>query len=379
MRIAILETVKAHAGFELVFDQIIIDELKNQGHEPVLFLPENSTLDVDLGVPIEYMAGGSIVNYENIGKIHKIWRMMQREIRRIKWFNAAYAKAQNGEVDAIILTTATYRYLRSLRKSKLKNSPIPIIFIFLGVTPMEKPYFLREARKCVGYKNIKLKITSLRNDFLDIDIDNLKIITPPVLVPSSILGEVAQQYQEPIKIGFFGHYRKGEKDIDGILHAFIKANLGGKAQLIVQAAPTSEDDAADLNKIMQKYAQESSISFIKGKLLGAKWDEALQSVDVIFLPYTAQRYLYNWSAVYFNAIGLQKTVLVTSTLNPEVLAEYDIGAEVNLHDMEIFRQQIQDFVYNYQKKIPIYESELKRANKAFGHTEFIRQLLGDIK
>ena len=107
MRIAILETVKTHAGFELEFDKIIIDELKRQGHEPVLFLPENSTLDADLGVPIEYMTGGSIVNYENIVRLTKYWRMLQREFRRIKWFNSAYAKAKNGEVDAIILTTAT--------------------------------------------------------------------------------------------------------------------------------------------------------------------------------------------------------------------------------------------------------------------------------
>jgi len=376
MRIAILETVKTHAGFELEFDKIIIDELKRQGHEPVLFLPENSNLDVDLGVPIEYMAGGPIVDYENIGKLTKFWRITQREFRRVKWFNAAYAKTKKGEVDAIILTTATYRYLRSLRISKLKNSPIPVFFIFMGITPAEKPNFLIEARKCAVYENIKFKITSLRNDFLDANITNLTIIPPPVLVPSNHGVRPEKKDQEPIKIGFFGHYRKGEKDIEGVLQAFIKANLGGKAQLIVQAAPRREEDAVDLNEIMQKYAREPSISFIKSDLLGVQWYEALQSVDVIFLPYTAKRYLYNWSAVYFTAIGFNKPVLVTSILNPEVLAGYDIGLEVDLEDMEIFRQQLEEFVYNYQKKLPIYESELKRANKDFSHAEFIRQLLG---
>lgn len=377
MRIAILETVKTQAGFELEFDKIIIDELKRQGHEPVLFLPEHSMLDVDLGIPIEYMTGGSIVNYENIGKLTKYWLMLQREFRRIKWFNAAYAKAKNGEVDAIILTTATYRYLRSLRKSKLKNSPVPVIFIFLGVTPREKPCFLREVRECAKFENIKLKITSLRNDFLDEHNCNLKIIVPPVVSPAILPVQAQQKDKEFIKIGFFGHYRKGEKDIDGILSAFVKAKLGEKAQLVVQIAPKSDEDAIDLNKIMQKYAKEPAISFITGKLLGDKWYAALQSVDVIFLPYTATRYLYNWSAIYFNAIGFHKPVLVTSVLNPEVLAGYNIGMEVDLQDMDVFKKQLSEFVYSYREKLPLYERELERANKDFDHSEFIRQLLGE--
>jgi hypothetical protein len=375
MRIAILETVKAPAGFELEFDKIIIDELKHQGHTPVLFLPENSNLGVDLGIHTEYIDGGPIVSYDNIGKLTKCWRMLQREFRRIRWFNAAYDKAKNGEIDAIILTTATYRYLRSLRKSKLKNSPIPIIFVFMGVNPREKKNFLHEARKCERYLNIKLKIISLRNDFADDNVKNLAVISPTVIVPANFPVEFEHKYQEPIKIGFFGHYRKGEKDIEGILRAFVAAKLAGKAQLIVQVAPTREEDATDLDRIIKTYEGEPVISFLKGTLLGAKWYEALHSVDVIFLPYMAQRYIYNWSAIYFNAIGFYKPVLVTPILNPEVLAGYDIGMEVNLQNIEVFKQQLSQFVCTYREKLPIYERELKRANKDFAHTEFIRQLM----
>ena len=294
MRIAILELVKTHAGFELEFDRIIIDELKKQGHEPVLFLPENSRLEADLGIPIEYMAGGAIVNYENVGRLTKFWWAFQRERRRVKWFNSAYAKAQSGEVDAIILTTATYRYLRSLQKSKLKNSPIPVIFIFLGVNPQEKKLFLNEARKCATYENIKLKITSLRNDFTKDAMRNIEIIPPAVIVPANFCAnEEKERVGYPIKIGFFGHYRKGEKDVEGILQAFIAAKLGEKAELIVQAAPSTAEDAKDLRKIIEKYAHSPEISFIHGKLVGEKWHNALQAVDVVFLPYTAKCYLYN--------------------------------------------------------------------------------------
>ena len=380
MRIAILETVKTHAGFELEFDKIIIDELKRQGHEPVLFLPENSRLEADLGIPIEYMAGGAIVNYENVGRLTKFWWAFQREFRRIKWFNAAYAKAKNGEVDAIILTTATYRYLRSLHKSKLKNSPIPVIFIFLGVNPQEKKLFLKEARKCATYENIKLKITSLRNDFTKETLSNIEIIPPPVIVPAHFCAEVEENElgRYPIKIGFFGHYRKGEKDVEGILQAFLAAKLGEKAKLVVQAAPSTAKDAKELDKIMQKYVRLPEISFIHGKLVGEKWHNALQAVDVVFLPYTAKRYLYNWSAVYFNAIGFYKPVLVTRIVNPEVLTKYEIGMEVELQDMAIFQQQLQEFVHGYPKKKSIYELELAKANKEFAHKKFIENILGDI-
>ena len=73
MRVAILETVKTQGGFEQEFDRLIIDELKKEGHEPVLYLPENSSLPVDFGIPIEYMSGGEIVDYEGAGKLKKIW------------------------------------------------------------------------------------------------------------------------------------------------------------------------------------------------------------------------------------------------------------------------------------------------------------------
>lgn len=58
MRVAILETVKTQAGFEQEFDRLIIDELKKQGHDPVLYLPEHSSLPVNFGIPIEYLKGG---------------------------------------------------------------------------------------------------------------------------------------------------------------------------------------------------------------------------------------------------------------------------------------------------------------------------------
>lgn len=375
MRIAILETVKTRGGFEQEFDRLIIRELQKQGHDPILYLPEDSSLPVDFGIPIDYVQGGEIVDYEGAGRIKKIWLSIQREKRRIKWFDSAYEKACRHEVDAIILTTATYRYLRSLHKSKLKNSPIPVIFIFLGVNPQEKPKFLEQARKCQSYTNIKLKVTTLRDDFKDDNIPKIELIKPPVLLPEGIEVNPVLTYREPIRIGFFGHYRKGEKDVDGIIHAFLQCNLNHKAELIVQAAPTGPDDRKDMDRIVQKYKTEPSIQFIKGKVFGKAWYNLLQSVDVLFLPYSNLRYLYNWSAVYFNAIALYKPVLTTSILNPEVLQEYRIGKEVDIESLDTLTKQMHDFLVNYKQSLSIYQESLNRANEDFSTQMFIKNLL----
>lgn len=375
MRVAILETVKTQGGFEQEFDRLIIDELKKEGHEPVLYLPENSSLPVDFGIPIEYMSGGEIVDYEGAGKLKKIWLSIQRERRRVRWFDAAYEKACRHEVDAIVLTTATYRYLRSLHKSKLKDSPVPVIFIFLGVNPQEKPKFLKQARRCEAYKNIKLKITSLRNDFKDDHVAKIEIIPPPVLLPEGVPVTADLSYREPVRIGFFGHYRKGEKDIDGIIQAFLDSHLQGKAELVVQAAPTGPDDAADMERIMNKYGSEPAVRFIKGKVLGKAWYDLLQSVDVLFLPYSNERYLYNWSAVYFNALALYKPVLATAVLNPEILRSYTVGQEVDLQDLGYLRQQLGQFLQSYEQMLPTYEAELKLVNHDFSTTMFLKNIL----
>lgn len=375
MRVAILETVKTQGGFEQEFDRLIIDELKKEGHEPVLYLPENSSLPVDFGIPIEYMSGGEIVDYEGAGKLKKIWLSIQRERRRIRWFDAAYEKACRHEVDAIVLTTATYRYLRSLHKSKLKESPVPVIFIFLGVNPHEKPKFLKQARRCEGYTNIKLKITSLRNDFKDDHVSKIEIIPPPVLLPQGVSVTANLTYHEPIRIGFFGHYRKGEKDIDGIIRAFLDSHLEGKAELVVQAAPTGPEDADDMERIMEKYSREAAVRFMKGKVLGMAWYDLLQSVDVLFLPYSNERYLYNWSAVYFNALALYKPVLATAVLNPEILKNYTVGQEVDLQDLGRLRQQLGQFLQSYEQMLPTYEAELKRVNHDFSTAAFLQNVL----
>ena len=71
MRVAILESIIMPAGHEVEFDRMIINELKRQGHEPVLMVPENFTFKVDYGVDVIYLEGGEVVTYAGASKWKK--------------------------------------------------------------------------------------------------------------------------------------------------------------------------------------------------------------------------------------------------------------------------------------------------------------------
>ena len=376
MKVAILETVKAKAGFELEFDKIIIEALRKAGHEPVMMVPEKTELDRDFGVPVYELAGGAIVSYDRVHGLKKLIYSLKREYRRIKWFDSAAQTAVREGIDAILLTTATYRYLRSLQRSKLLKSSVPVYFIFLGVNPQEKPKFLRYARKCLGHEKIKLCVTTLRDDFGSEKLPNLRLIQPPVMMPEAF---VSSEDTETLKIGFFGHYRKGEKKMEWLLDIAAHEQLPPGVRFIVQLAPTTAEDEAEARQIAEKYSGCERIEFIKRKLLQDDWYEMIRSVDVMYLPYTAERYIYNWSAIYFTAIGAGKPVLTTRVLNPEVMERFHIGEIVDMDDAGRFKEQMLDFIANFEARKSAYKGELAKANAEYAKEKFIGNLLGQTK
>ena len=372
MKIAILETVKASAGFELEFDRIIIEALQDAGHEPILLTPKNTVFDQDFHIPVKYLSGGEIVSYDGAKGLTKIWRSIQREKRRVKWFDSAMQIAEQDGIQAILLTTATYRYLRALKKSRMKNGKVPVYFIFLGVNPSERPKFMEKAKQCLPYLNIHLCVTTLRDDFGKARPKNVKLLPPPVMIPKAC---PEQGQHNPLKIGFFGHYRKGEKNLDWLMKAIQQANFQRPVQFVLQIVPTTEADRAEVMDYVQRYQSDSKLVFITHKLLGDDWYNAIQGVDIVLLPYTAERYRYNWSAIYFTAIGCKKPVLITETLNPEVMAEFQVGEVVDLANFEIFAMQLEKFVNQYDQKKELYQDNLLRANDKYGKSVFIKNLL----
>lgn len=373
MRVAILETVKADGGFELEFDHVIIETLKEEGHEPILFLPMGTELGRDLHVPVCELEGGPIVSYDGAGRLKKIWLSLQRERRRVKWFDAMAEAVVRERADVVLLTTATYRYLRALKKSALRNSAVPVCFIFLGVNPQEMPKFLQAAHSCQPYRNIHLCVTTLRDDFGVQRPDNVRLIPPPVL---SLSDTMVKEEGDTLRIGFFGHYRKGEKKAAWFLRAAEEGTFTRSVHFILQAAPTTAQDQADVEALVEAYRTNSKITVLTEKLIDTAWYEAISSVDVLFLPYTAERYLYNWSALYLTAIGFHKPVITTDVLNPEIMAAFDVGACVNMDNFEAFLQGVESFVNRFSERKEHYAEQLQEAAEKYSRANFIRNLLG---
>ena len=120
MRVAILESIIMPAGHEVEFDRMIINELKCQGHEPVLMVPENFTFKVDYGVEVIYLEGGEVVTYAGASKWKKPFLSLLRERRRRAWFTSAAKKLEEHNCDALIIPTSTYRWIRLLNMQRYR-------------------------------------------------------------------------------------------------------------------------------------------------------------------------------------------------------------------------------------------------------------------
>ena len=404
MRVAILESIVMPAGHEVEFDRILINELKRQGYEPVLFVPENFPFKVDYGVDIVYLEGGEVVTYAGASKWKKPFLSILRERRRRNWFTSAAEKIKEHNIDALIIPTGTYRYIKALLDTPLKDSKAAVHVIFHGIGKGEMDRFIKQAHRANAYKNVYLDVISLRDDMLRSDLSRVRKILPPVFLPSSELsgeqGNCATQgntsiqdkkdansttcigtnlespisTNKPIKLGFFGQFRK-EKNIERFIDAFVSLNYDDSVQLVVQGATVKPEDGILFESIIKKYSQYSNIKFIHASLIGKDWDTALLSVDALLLPYGAERYRYHWAAMLFTAIGFHKPVLISPEINPEVLEQYSIGEFINLDDVHSIRQGIQTFVENLQHHKEQYNQGLMNANEDYSHRALIQSII----
>lgn len=374
MKIAILESIVMPAGHEVEFDRILVDELNKQGHEPCMLVPEKFPFKIKYNAKVDYLDGGEVVTYAGANRFQKLWLSVKRESRRRKWFNSAYKRSSENHYDAIIIPTATYRYLRALIDIDLKNSKIPVYIIFHGINPQEKAAFVKQAKRCEQYKNIHLKVITLRDDFAEDNLKNVDLIAPPVFKPLDLPVDKNLTYKEPLTLGFFGQYRR-EKNVRFFLDAFKKAHFAIPVRLIVQGATARAEDSEEFEKIIAEYKGVEGLEFWHKNLIGEEWQKALLGVDVIIAPYAAERYRYHWSAMLFTAIGFYKPILQSPEMNPEVLATYNVGEAVALDSVETFTGQLQEFVNSYKTKHEQYKVGLADANAAYSHENLVKSIL----
>src|SRR5574344_1100987 len=268
MRIAILETIVMPAGHEVEFDRILVEELKKQGHAPRFFVPENFPFKIDYHVPVDYLRGGEAVSYAGAGRLKKIWLSLQREKRRIAWLDDATAKAQAGLCDAIIVPTNSWRVMRSIKKSCVKNSSVPVLFMFHGIMPADRQNFIKGVRSLRNYPNIHLGALGLQKDFPELsDCHNFHVLMAPVYVPMDLQIQPEFTLHEPLRLGFFGQYRR-EKNLEFFLQAFTQAKFTQPVQLTVQGATVTQVDNDDFERLAKKYAVFKNIIFVHKNLLG---------------------------------------------------------------------------------------------------------------
>lgn len=374
MKVAVLESIIMPAGHEVEFDRILVDELNRQGHKPIMLVPENFQFKIKYNAKTEYLNGGEVVTYAGANKLQKLFLSLKREYRRKKWFESAYLKSQQGLFNALIIPTATYRYLRTLLKTNLKNSSVPIYFIFHGINPNEKANFVKYAQKCEKYKNIHLKVITLRNDFVNDNLKNVDLIEPPVFKPVNLKLEKSTKQNKELILGFFGQYRR-EKNVRFFLDAFKKAKFTVPVKLIMQGATARTEDSNEFEKIISEYKNIKNIEFWHKNLIGEEWEKALLSVDIIIAPYAAERYRYHWSAMLFNAIGFYKPILQSPEMNPEVLQKYNVGLAIDTQNKNVFVKQLENFVNNFNENKDKYINDLTRANQEYSHERLIKNIL----
>ena len=375
MRVAILESIVMPAGHEVEFDRILVEELKKQGHEPVFFVPERFPFKLDYHCDVEYLEGGEAISYAGVSRLKRLWLSMQRERRRIAWLNSACKKVADGKCDAVIVPTNSWRVMRSIRHSILKNSKVPFLFMFHGIMPKDRQRFCDGVKSLKEYPNVHLGALGLQTEFPELaDCPNFHTIMAPVYVPFDLPVTPEFHVHSPLRLGFFGQYRR-EKNLDFFLKAFTKAQFQNPVELIVQGATATQEDGDDFERLRKEYADQENIKFIHKNLLGIKWQKAIMDIDVMLLPYGAERYRYQPSAMLFTAIGYYKPVLQSPEMNPEILQEFTIGEAVKLDSVDVFSKQLENFVNTFEAKKEMYKQGLIGANKKYGQDKLIEHIV----
>lgn len=368
MRIAIFENVMTPGGHEVDFNRILVEEFRALGHDVIFYVPENFKFQLDYNTPVEKLSGNSI-SYTNTRGIKKIIAAAKREINRQRWYQQLFDAQSN--FDALIIPSATYRYLRALKHSALKNIAVPMLFILHGVTPDEAPHVVNESKRLLKYKNIKVGVMTMTKSMFGEIPENISTLYPPTYIARDITE--THIANDILTVGFFGQYRR-EKKLRDLLNVFVNGNYNREVKLIVQGSTMHDEDAEDFEKIIDKYRNFAGLEFIHKGLIGADWQRAIMNIDALLMPYAAPRYKYHCSAMLFTAIGFCKPVIAADTMNPEVFEMYRIGETFENGNLNDLARVLESFINDFDANFPMYESNLREASETFSPANFAKRL-----
>lgn len=381
MRIAIFENIMTPGGHEVDFNRILVEELQALGHEVCFYVPEEFQFALDYHVPVHYLQG-KVISYTGVRGIKKMVRSLQREIHRLRWYRALYEEARKGAFDALIIPTSTYRYLRALSRSCLRQSPVPIAFLLHGINPQEAPKFLTAVKNLEAYTNVRPIVLTLATSIFGALPQNVRLIYPPTFIPRDIdwRPDNKLQFKEftkiggVLRIGFFGQYRR-EKRLEDFLQTYQQGNYHRPVELLVQGSTMHPEDAQDFERICKKYGHVQGIKFLHQGLVGASWQRAIASVDALLLPYSAPRYRYHWGGMLFTAIGFEKPVIASDDMNPEVFSAFPIGKTFPSGNLQELAHTLEAFINHFDADLATYQQALHEAAKLYSPTLFARRIL----
>ena len=381
MRIGIFENIMTPGGHEVDFDRILVEELSKLGHKVSFYVPKGFHFAMNYHVPVQELPG-DVVSYAGVTGVRKLFRTMQRETRRLGWYRSLFAAGKRGEVDALIIPTSTYRYLRALRHSVLRKSKIPVICILHGINPKEAPKFLKAADALKNCANIRPTVLTFTDSIFGEQRENIRTIYPPTFVPRDISWRPDMQpsAKKTLTVGFFGQYRR-EKRLEDFLDVYLagESSFARPVQLLVQGSTMHPEDAEDFERILAKYKGKGGISFLHKGLIGAEWQRAIAEIDVLLMPYSAPRYRYHWGGMLFTAIGFQKPVIASDDMNPEVFSAYSIGKTFPSGNLDKLKDCLIDFINTYDREAPHYARVLSEAARAYSPAVFAERIVGILK
>lgn len=378
MRIAILETVAMQGGHEVEFDRLIVESLRETGYCPLFFVPQGFRFSIDYNVEAFSLKGGPSISHSNARGLKRIGLSVLRSIRRLLWFSDTIRAIQETHCDAVIIPSATLRFIKSLLHSRLRHSPVPVYVLLHGIEPKEVKQLAYLAKKGFRFTNIEFDLLTLTPYEELKSLKNIRQIPPQVFTPDFSIGTKAIEslHQRPLRLGFFGWYRK-EKNLELLLDIFSKASFSRDVKFVVQAVAQGHGAKEELSKLIQKHQGNPKVEFIPKALLGNDWASALISVDAVVLPYAEKWHSHKWSAMLFNALGFRKPVFISKDINPELLKRYPCGMSFPLDDASTLQRQLEDFVNSFEKRLPSYSEALDKINKDFSPNSFIQRVLNN--
>ena len=372
MRIAIFENIMTPGGHEVEFDRLLTEELESLGAEVFFFVPRDFVFAQDYGVPVERLEG-QVVSYTNVHGLKKIMYSIKREWNRRRLYREIFERGD--EFDALIVPTSTYRYLRALDRSVLRETDKPLIFILHGINPGESQNFLDSVDQIANHPKVCPVVLTLSDSIFGETRKNIRLIPPPTYTARDL--DDFKSHNEILTIGFFGQYRR-EKKLEDFLDVYASKKFNRKVKLIVQGSTNSPEDLEDFKRIAKKFERED-FEFVPKGLIGKDWQSAIASVDALLMPYSAPRYRYHWGGMLFTAIGFQKPVIASDDMNPEVFRDFRIGETFASGNLEQLGDVLEKFINDFDKNSATYESELNRAAEYFSPNRFAQNLLDIIE